>query len=1119
MKSNNIKNENNRENNRMNNIKMTGIIIGIMLIIFCVIFILGKTYDHSSKPSSIKKVEDQLNIAIVNEDQGVSKDYKIYRLGNQYVNQLKDTKNKKYKVVSRSIAEHGLKEHSYQLVVFIPESFSKQILEINNANPDQLPIQYKIEAKNKSEKEAAEKEANSLIKSLNQRLVDMYALGMMGSLYDAQKNVAGIYERQGKLATDYEKNLSQPIQTLQSGYPKFGEWAKNINKQNNSVKESMIKNGKDTVDATNQMIESATQPLLQQIEEKDNLYRQQVQDNDTKSKEQYDLMERMMSENSEELKSTLDELTADIKENQQLLEETIQQSSNEKDDMTNSDQFLETFSKYDQAYAEELTKLEKAFDKEKQDLQKELDTVKNKEETDENDHPQLTVEDYLRETDDTLYQKLQYYLSHADILNQQLALLPVMNPDELIGFSEEERQNIEQSIQVIKRNNQLLTEKGIQINNMPNDTTQKEWEQYLEATKQETDSENQEITQVVELTKLEGLDELKKSMSLEIALENSQYHLGDMNKLNSDAKFKVEKIDNQHYKITFETIPDSFKIPVVYSLKDAQDNSTLLTLSYHCPKIEEEIIVDGKVVKNDGKDSEDKGKDTAAINSNNSTSSSMPRSTSSSNHAQTDSSVSDGNKIEHASKLISIKVPVDYSKAKDSIETLVQSDSSLSLKRKNYVELYKQAAALSQERVKEAEEGIIESLLAIDLNNAEYLMVVATLSDSMNRYEDGIQSIKEKQASIKQLKEEYLSTLPKYNEETSQLLGNIEQVMNNLNDIQSKLNEASADSAQDGSNDNLSDSVADASKEVTNDYTTAFKELTESKEDTSSIADLAEANATEFEMISDELDNLGNDLTEVEKNGKAIDKNANQLQDNFKKELAKSGDFTKSFIQVLNAGYKDGVPNEQLMSFIANPLNSKGDISVKEKDKVYQTGLWVMLMIVLAVFIASVICKSKYELMEHYFSNYEGYVSHHLIKGGLLTILGIIFGYVLAKLSIAPLDIKQQYHIFWIMQMMIMMLILIYSSYILMNYLGVYGLGIQTALVMLFIFNIAKPLTITWLSRLNLYEHINNQFILMIGNNPKIFIHTVVMAIIMMVLGLMIVFVPNYKEIKKEPRN
>ena len=75
----------------------------------------------------------------------------------------------------------------------------------------------------------------------------MYALGMMVSLYDVQKNVAGIYERQGKLSTDYEKNLSHPIKTLQSGYPKFGEWAKNINNQNNSMKKAMLDNVKETI--------------------------------------------------------------------------------------------------------------------------------------------------------------------------------------------------------------------------------------------------------------------------------------------------------------------------------------------------------------------------------------------------------------------------------------------------------------------------------------------------------------------------------------------------------------------------------------------------------------------------------------------------------------------------------------------------------------------------------------------------------------------------------------------------------------------------------------------------------------------------------------------------------
>lgn len=1099
---------NETKENRKNNLVTIMIITLLMSIIFCIVFVLGKVYDNSSKNHISDKIEDQLNVAIVNEDSGVYKGHQLYQLGNQYVNQLEDTKNKKYKVVSRGIAENGLKEKSYQLVLFIPSTFSEQILEINRTNPEKLPIQYKIEAKNKTEKDLAEKEANALIKDLNQRLIDMYTIGIMDNLYSAQKNVAGIYDRQGKLMTNYEKELSNPIKLLQSNYPKFSEWTKNVNKQNENMKKTMNDFGDGIVDETKMMIDNATKPLIEQITEQDNLYKTQLQSAETKHQEelnnknnslqeQYDLFERMMGEKEENLKATISELTLEIEENQKVLEDTVKT-----DNSQTGDDVLKEFNKYSKAYEEELIKLEKEFKKEKEDIKDEIEAVKDKTSSDDEGYPQLTVEDYLRETDKELYDKLKKYLSSAELLEEQLSMLPVMDPNLLVGFTDEEKQKIGKLISELNSNIQLLNDKNIFVQYNPSFETQETWNKYIESIDKNNKVYNQEVTQIIDVSNLEGLGDFKDDMSIEIKLHKESYKLGDIQKENPDAKLKLEDLGNNIYKIKFEELPKNLKIPVIYKLKDAKEDSNLLELSYKCPEITEKLIVNGKESDLNSKSSKNNTK-SSIKNSTNNTSSS------------TNGPIIDEKGITHSAKNISVQIPVDYSKAKESINDIVNNQTNLSHKRQEYIELYKKAVFLSQERIKEAEEGIVEDLLNIDLNNAEYLMVIATLSDSSNRYEEALESIKEKQQVIEKLKEDYINKLPEYTNNNENVVEKINQVLASLKTIQENMNNLSfnAEELPSYNEDSSNDSVKDTNDQK---YVSAKEELAKLETDTESIENLTKVNADQFDMVSDELQSLGKDLENIEKSSKDINNNANKLQDDFKKELSKSGDFAKSFIKVLNAGYKDGVPNEQLINFISNPLSTKGKTNVKDKAKVYQTGLWIMIIIVLSIFISGIVWKSKFKLIENYFSNYEDRINRHIFKLIILTIFGIIAGYIISKVSYNPLDISMNYQGIWTVQMIVMMLMSIYMSYIFMNYLDIYGLGIQTIFVLLFIFNMAKPINITILNKINVYEHLNSNIVLMISQNPRAFLGVAVMIMVTILLGLMIVFVPNYKELKKQ---
>lgn len=195
---------------------------------------------HSSAPHPSKIVkEDKIHVAMVNEDSGSYYQRKIYHLGNDYLSQLKDTKNYDYVVVPRGIAENGIRKDEYQLVIYIPNNFSNKVMEINNPNPQKLDIQYKINASNEATKHQCEKIATSMIRDLNSRLTDIYTVGVMGNLYNAQNQVNDIYKRQGQLANQYQHNLSDPISSYSESFPDLNQQASTLNKSSQDAQQEM----------------------------------------------------------------------------------------------------------------------------------------------------------------------------------------------------------------------------------------------------------------------------------------------------------------------------------------------------------------------------------------------------------------------------------------------------------------------------------------------------------------------------------------------------------------------------------------------------------------------------------------------------------------------------------------------------------------------------------------------------------------------------------------------------------------------------------------------------------------------------------------------------------------
>ena len=84
-------------------------------------------------------------IALVNEDMMSTFNKQEYTFGKNFVDLVSDDQQYNWQVVSRSVADRAYKDGSVDAVIYLPQTFSKDLLTLQNLNPTKAKIDYKIQ--------------------------------------------------------------------------------------------------------------------------------------------------------------------------------------------------------------------------------------------------------------------------------------------------------------------------------------------------------------------------------------------------------------------------------------------------------------------------------------------------------------------------------------------------------------------------------------------------------------------------------------------------------------------------------------------------------------------------------------------------------------------------------------------------------------------------------------------------------------------------------------------------------------------------------------------------------------------------------------------------------------
>ncbi|WP_152655089.1 type VII secretion protein EsaA [Oceanobacillus sp. CFH 90083] len=156
-----------------------------------------------------------MSIALVNEDNGFLFNEAMISFGDAFVNSISFDNQHEWYVVSRGVAENGLSNNTYDMMIVIPNDFSEKSLNIYSEAPEQVVLSYRINAsENPRIREEAERTASDVLNRFNRQIIDVYFASIVGNLQNAQDNIAEMVDQQAGQTGRYQNVIHTPL----SGY-------------------------------------------------------------------------------------------------------------------------------------------------------------------------------------------------------------------------------------------------------------------------------------------------------------------------------------------------------------------------------------------------------------------------------------------------------------------------------------------------------------------------------------------------------------------------------------------------------------------------------------------------------------------------------------------------------------------------------------------------------------------------------------------------------------------------------------------------------------------------------------------------------------------------------------
>ena len=249
--------------------------LGMLLLFVTMIvsfFAVVKPTPISRTNSDSSVQQAPIKVAVVNEDTGKVYNGQPINIANTLVNSFIAKNNYKVEVVSRSIAENGLKNETYQLMIILPSKFSEEALAIESTSPVQAKFQYQIQSSDQLTVKQAEQAVVAFKELFNKDLINIYFTSIIGNLKTAQGQVADVVTNEHESLTSFNNKLVDPLAQYSQQFNGLGSSPNNLLSSYLSFNKTLL-NTNDafkSIDSVNKTYEGPIKEIDEQQKKWDN---------------------------------------------------------------------------------------------------------------------------------------------------------------------------------------------------------------------------------------------------------------------------------------------------------------------------------------------------------------------------------------------------------------------------------------------------------------------------------------------------------------------------------------------------------------------------------------------------------------------------------------------------------------------------------------------------------------------------------------------------------------------------------------------------------------------------------------------------------------------------------
>lgn len=176
------------------------VVVAILLIpsIYACLF-LASMWDPYGKVSD-------LPVAVVNEDESVKYKGKKLDVGKKLTDNLRDNDSMAFNIVNSDVAQTGLENGTYYMVITIPKDFSKNASTLMDSKPKKMLLDYKTNpGKNYIAMKMSESAIKEIRKNISEEVTRTYAETVFDSLSDVADGFSDAVDGTDKLINGEEK--------------------------------------------------------------------------------------------------------------------------------------------------------------------------------------------------------------------------------------------------------------------------------------------------------------------------------------------------------------------------------------------------------------------------------------------------------------------------------------------------------------------------------------------------------------------------------------------------------------------------------------------------------------------------------------------------------------------------------------------------------------------------------------------------------------------------------------------------------------------------------------------------------------------------------------------------